>query len=469
MSSDPSSDKDAYSVQEMMERLRQDGGKGGPRRRRSVQQKIVTKKRRRFGLLLVFLVMAAILGSIVVFGMLNRARVEGEIFRQSANQQLSTLAGASVDCDRFRPEGWYELLCPNVHVKAANGVLKDFVVKDLDAGMTTTSFFRDEWDIVTLTMGEAKLNFLPQPATSEAATPPAPVNLAHHDGFRFGISATPAVVSVHSFACPNCTLSWPAGEEALNQVEGLGVRGSYTDQLLRLEASAGRWTGGIWADVPVENLSLKYQAGHAEIENVRLRFGAKNQLRAQGNIDFTAAGPSGELTVKLDPMPLPDLISATWSRRLQGRLNTTNVKYTILPNTPDTLTGDFSMDGLIADKFPGLKALGAFFKNELYTKLEFRQISGSFRWTPESLIIENFKAVRHGECKLSGTVELKRTGALSGKLQLALNTLESGLPQFSGQEDGLDLIDFTLSGTETDPQDSLTKLFQVEPASPTPP
>lgn len=125
------------------------------------------------------------------------------------------------------------------------------------------------------------------------------------------------------------------------------------------------------------------------------------------------------------------------------------------------------MDGLVVEKFPGLEALCKFFKSELYSKLEFRQVTANFRRTNDSFVLENIKAVRHGECKLTGKIEIKRDGTLTGTLRMALNTIESNLPQFAGEEDGLDLIDFTISGTESDPLDSLGSQFPA-PAEPAP-
>ncbi len=463
---DPASDKSSYSVQEIMDRLKHEGGSGGSRRRRSVQQKVVTKKRRQFGLIFIFLAVFLVLGAIVVFQMLNRARIEGEMFRQAVSQQLGSLLGVEVDCDRLRPDGLYSLSSPNLRLKSSANVLKEGLAKNLAASMTSTSFWRDEWDILTLSMDEASLTFRPLVPQGSSTGRAASVPLAAKDGFRMGLSSAPAVVTIQNLQCANLNLAWPGSGEKTNRIQGLTASGSFTEQTFKVQASGGRWTGGIWPDVPVETISFTYRDGHAEIENARFRTGEKTRIRVSGPIDFTPAGPQGELDVKIDPVPLTDLMSPVWQRRLHGKYSPGTARYTITPGALDEFSGDFTMDGLVLEKMPGLAALSKFFKSQLYEKLEFRQFSAHFKRTNESLIVDKIKAMRHGECILTGAIEIKRDGALSGTLRLALNTIETGLPQFSGEEDGLDLIDFTLSGTETDPQDSLSEKF---PAPATPP
>jgi hypothetical protein len=467
MSPDPESpsDKSSYSVDEIMERLRHDGSTGGSRRRRTMQQKVVTKKRRRYGLIFVFLAVSLILGTIVVFQMLNRARIEGEIFRLAVSQQLSSLMGAEVDCDRFKPNGLYSLASPNLRIKSSHGVLKDGLAKNLTASMTSTSFWRDEWDILTLGLDEATLTFRPLPTGPAGSTSLSSAPLATKDGFRMGLSSAPAVVTIHDIQCANLNLAWPGSAEKTNRIQGLTANGSYTQQTLKLQASGGRWTGGIWPDVPVDTITLTYTNGRVEIENARFRTGEKSQVRVSGPVEFTPEGPRGELEVKIDPVPLSDLMSPVWQRRLHGKYSPGTARYTITPAAQDEFSGDFTMDGLVLEKLPGLTALATFFKSQLYEKLEFRQFSAHFKRTNDALIVDKIRAVRHGECILTGEVMIKRDGALSGTLRLALNTIETGLPQFSGEQDGLDLIDFTLSGTEADPQDSLSEKFPA-PAAP---
>ena len=461
-SSSPS-DKTNYSVQDMMDRLRHEGGSGGSRRRRSVQQKVETKKRRRVGLVLTFVAIGLVLCGIVVFQMLNRARIEGEIFRLAASKQLSALIGAEVNFDRFSPLTLTSISTPNLQVKSTSGIIKDGLAKNLSARMSSTSFWRDEWDIQTLILDEAHLGFRP---FVKSGNEPSASPLLASDSFRMGLSASPAALTVHDLQCPTASISWPGSGEKVNRLQGMAIKGSFTEQTLKIQGSGGRWTGGIWADVPVENISLTCKPDGLEIDNIRFRLAEKSQVRASGTIAFTPEGPSGALDVKIDSMPLQDLLNSAWQGRLHGKYTPGSARYTINPGGLDEFSGDFTMDGLIISDFPGLMALTKFFKSELYSKLEFRQFSGHFRRTNDSIIIDEINAIRHGECKLTGNIEVKRDGTLTGNLRLALNTIESNLPQFSGEEDGLDLIDFTLSGTEADPKDSLSEKF---PAPPEPP
>jgi hypothetical protein len=469
-SEDSPDSKQNYSVQEMMNRLRHEGeGSSSTRRKRRTHQPILqAKQRRKTALIIAAILIVVLMISVVAFGMLNRARIEGEIFRSSASRRLSSAIGNRVECDRFRTSSWRHLDCPNIRITGGGaGTFQEALLTNANARMTGGSFFRNEWDMLSLSVDDAKLSFqsMPPPGTSsdEMQLQDPPIN----DGFRLGITAEPAFLTAHDLRIENLSVSWPKSQGRQNQIQDLRAMGSYMGGVLKLKASQGRWIGGIWPDVPLDNVQLEYADRKLTLQNASVQITEKVRARAEGTIHFTPAGPEGKLLVDYDPAQLAEVIEPIWKTRLFGKFAPKSFEYRITPGTADELVGPFQMDGLVVQNFPGLKALSAFFKNELYAKLEFRQFSANLRRTDDVLIIENISAVRHGECKLTGTVKLHHDGRLEGDLRLALNTIETGLPQFSGEEDGLDIIEFKLGGTAAAPMDTLSEKFSV-PVTPAP-
>lgn len=462
---EPDQSKAKYSVKEMMDVIRTDADKG-TRRRRSHQPVVVEKRRRRKFVIFAISLLLLLGFAGVILQMLNRARVEGEIFRASANRRFSSVLGCVVDFDRFRVQTWHDIDCPNVRLTGTSGVLKDALAMSMESKMTRSSYFRNEWDITDLNIDALNLTFQPhQSPKREDDEPNMSLKEAEPDDhFRLGISAEPSFVTVQNLKINRVNIAWPVGKDKTARLEDMHASGQFFGGALTLEASDGRWIGGIWPDVPVRNLTVKLADKKLAIQNARIQLTEKAEVRATGNLEFTKDGPNGSIDVKFDPMQVSELLHPAWQKRIFGKFVPGTATYTIKPGTPEEFSGEFTMEGVVLQGLPGLTALSTYFKTELYSKLEFRQFSAKFRRTEEAFILENITATRHGECRLTGGVTIHRDGKLEGKLRLAINTIESKLPQFVAEEDGLDVIEVTLGGTEDAPTDNLAKLFNVKPS-----
>lgn len=464
---EPDQPKAKYSVKEMMDVIRTDADKG-TRRRRS-HQPVVLEKRRKRKFVIIGIVILMVLGFAgVILQMLNRARVEGEIFRASANRRFSSALGCVVDFDRFRVQTWHDIDCPNVRLTGTSGVFKDALAMTMESKMTRSSYFRNEWDITDLNIDAVNLTFQPHQSPKRDDDEPN-ISLKEaepDDNFRLGISAEPSFVTVQNLKINRVNITWPVGKDKTARLEDMHASGQFFGGALTLEAGDGRWIGGIWPDVPVRNLSVKLSDKKLAIQNARIQLTEKAEVRASGAVEFTKDGPNGAIDVKFDPMQVTELLHPAWQKRIFGKFVPGSATYTIKPGTPEEFSGEFTMEGVVLQGLPGLAALSTYFKTELYSKMEFRQFSAKFRRTEEAFILENINATRHGECKLTGSVTIHHDGKLEGKLRLAINTIESKLPQFAAEEDGLDVLEVTLGGTEDAPTDNLAELFNVKPTEP---
>ncbi len=464
--------KEHYSMQEMMDRLREGrgtGGHGGGRRRRRSHQPVKETRQRRNRWLLVTIVLVGLLFvGVLVVGMLNSLRIKGEVFRQEANRRLSAMARAEADCDRFIPRGWRGLDCPNIHFKGAGDVFKDALLQNLSAELSTVSIFRNEWDAEMLTVGKAALEFQIPAAPRRADDDPSLVvrDAAGSDGFRLGVSAQPNAVVVKSLLVDQLDVTWPDSRNQPTRLVEMKARGSYRKETLELSATGGRFSSPTWGEMPLVTLTATYAAGELKIESARLRMAEDRHLMASGGIHFGRDGASAELKIDIDPCQLKDILRPAWQKRVHGKFIPGKLAFTAKPGFEEELTGEFSIDGLVLENFPGLAVLSGFFKTELYQKLEFRQFSAKFRRTPSQLRIYDINGNRQGEARLAGEVTLFADGRMEGRLRLALNTVEKNLPEFSGEEDGLDVIEVNLGGTEDQPADDLAAKFPV--AKPTP-
>ena len=91
--------KDHYSAQEMMERLRVEG-ENKSRKRRSNQPHILQRRQRRMWLILLAVAVFLLCFAWMLLQMMNKSRMEGEIFRTNVSRHLSGLIGCQVECDR---------------------------------------------------------------------------------------------------------------------------------------------------------------------------------------------------------------------------------------------------------------------------------------------------------------------------------------------------------------------------------
>ena len=464
---DRETSKDHYSMQEMMERLRAEG-ETKSRKRRSNQPHVEQRRKRRRWLILLAVAILLLCFAWIILQMMNKSRVEGELFRASVNRHLSGLLGCQVECDRFRSPDWQTAESSNMRFAGTSGVLKDVLFTDLKADLTAGSFFRNEWDIASLRVDSATVAFQSSTASkpllddANIGSTPTPVD----DGFRLGLTATPAFVSIQDLRIAKLALSWPEANDAPNSIDGMIASGSLNASEFRIEASGGVWHGGVWhggvwPDLPLEKATVTHTAGGTSIDNARFRLTEKTQLRAAGMITHSALGPSGSLDINVDATSISDLLPEVWKSRIHGKTTVQGAKYLIKPGRPNVFTGTLAMDGAVLENFPGLAALGAFFKNELYTKIELRKLTADFSHSRDVTTIENIDGFKHGESRLRGSVKIFRDGRLEGKLELHLHTPDATIPQFIRQEDGLGVVAFTLGGTVTNPTDSLSEQFPI--------
>ena len=467
---DRETSKDHYSAQEMMERLRAEG-ETKSRKRRSIQPHIMQRRKRRMWLILLAVAVLLMCFAWIILQMMNKSRVEGEIFRATVNRHLSGLIGCEVECDRFRSPDWQSAECSNIRFTGTSGVLRDVLFTDLTARLSAGSFFRNEWNIDSLNITSANLTlqaYTPARLLQEDANIGSTLTPVD-DGFRLGLTSTPAFVSIQDLRIAKLALTWPDANEPPNSIDGLTASGYLNATEFRIEALGGIWHGGIWPDLPLDKATVTHTASGTSIDNARFRLTEKNQLRATGLISYSPLGPAGALDISLEPTPLPDLLPEIWKNRIHGKASLQDAKYQIKPGKPNLFTGTLNMDGAVIENFPGLAALNDFFKNELYSKIELRKLTASFTHTKDFTLIENIDGFKQGETRLKGFVKIFRDGRMEGKMELHLHTPDNTIPQFIRQDDGLGVIEFTIGGTVTEPTDSLSEQFPiVAPLKPLP-
>ncbi len=456
--SDPGVGREHYSVDEMMERLRQGGEGHRRRRRRSHQPAVMARKRRRRWVVISGGILAALFLAGLCFHLYNRMRVSGETFRANANRRFSGMLGTNVEWNRFSPRGWHDLDCPEVQITGHGGSFKLANLSAMRANLAASAFFQNEWEVENLEVERANIVFQAPDAGAKAQEDFA-ISLAApvpQNSFRIGLSGEPSFVTVQAFRVGTLSASWPGSQGKEVSITNLQASGSMIQQVLQLHASGGTMSGGLFGTVPLESLALKVTGSTVEVQNARLRISEKVECRGVGNIEFTKDGPVTDLRVEITPSQLSEWLRPAWQDRLSGRFTPENCTYRGKPGQPEEFSGNFSVEGLVVMNLPIFPALNQRFNSELYSKLEFRQFTGRFSKTAERLVIDQIEGRRQGEAWLRGSVTLWADGRLEGKLRLALNTIESNSPFFSAEEDGLDVMELNLGGTEKEPRDDLT-------------
>jgi hypothetical protein len=461
----PNHSKSHYSVEEMMERLRHPSG--GKRKRRSHQPVVETRKRRRRWIVVVGAIAGGLILAIVLGGMLNRQRLSGEIFRESLNRHFSDMSGMEIEFGRFKPDGWHVLHCSDVQATGQNGAFKSAQISTLRGELTTGSLFRNEWHFNSLSAEKVTVAFQKPAAQSSADPTSHPLN----DSFRMGLSAAPSAAIAEALTAAQVHLSWPESGGATGKLEAAKASGAANLSGFQVQLTGGTLTAGPFTRVPVENITLEAAPHSLKIENARLRFAPKSQLRFKGRVDFSPEGASTAIDATLDSLQLQEFLPPSWQNRLSGKLIPGAMKFTAAPGQPDSFTGAFEIEGAVLTGLPFMAALRQRFATGLFDTLEFRTFTGLFRMADGELHLEHLSAFKEGELRLDGNVSILKGGKLQGKLRLGINTPESNIQGFAGEENGLDILEITLGGTQDSPQDDVAAKLgaTAAPAAPVPP
>ena len=459
----PVVEKANYTMEEMMERLKNgDSGTGerGKKRRRRSEQPVKIKRTRR-AIVLTCLTVAGFLAMGVWMGLHYAAkiRIEGEAFRESLNRRVSSILGVQIEMKRLFDSGGGTLTASEAKFEIrTDDLLEGGTAHDVSAALTRSSWVTDEWGITSLSMRDATLRFNPaRTVFPNDTTTWVPVNKAAESvkGWRMGITAEPASISLDTIRLPSFTMELKLeGHDVTESINGLDghidvgrdgkMSGVFGKGVLNLNG---------WQPLKVLNLACVTAGRQLTVRQARVSMGETGTatLTGEGILDR-----SGSLLLqgKIDGISLPSFVPGALKDKLFGKISATEVEWRskFFSGDERELRGKFLVENPVIRGLSFVKDLSDALRRPELIHMEFQTMSGNFRWTPtKGLELTEIHAEMKEPLKLEGSISIKGN-SISGDMvctakgSVLANIMEGTVGGFkvTGEQGQLA---FTLTGT----------------------
>ncbi len=455
----------SVSVDEMLSQLR---SPDGTRRRRRSEQPIYAKRRRRRTLLTVLISLAVVLIS-GYYGIrfLQRLRLEGETFRLAVNRRISQALGCKVEFNRLHEGGDRSLAATDATLTIMDpGLLESAKFSSVNAALTSSSWFSNEWGIRQLSVSGGVIHFNPARIPSQPDSSPLPAVKESDNGFRWSISPEPDIITIDALRVINgIDLEWPAGSgEPPEAVRGLsgGVKIS-RDGVMEGSFIKGTVTSRGLPGLSLEHITWKLAGTRLEIPGARATCGPGTLFEITGHAELVPEG-SVALKVNIVDTQLMALLPVQWRERLSGALTAKDCDFTAaFGKGPErTFSGSFTVNGALFNGIGFVQKLAHFLQRPDLSVLEFPSLSGKFTWSPsKGLELTALSAERESLLRLAGSASVNPAGDIEGRLsisvsELALQSRTNQVPHpFKPTAEGWAGVSFNIGGNAASISDDM--------------
>jgi len=464
----------SYSVDEMLTQLR---APDGLKRKRRSEQPVYTVRRRRRLLIgvLIGIILLALAG---YFGFLlfQKLRLEGETFRQSLNRRVSDAVGCQVELVRIHDGGETSLSATDGRITTWDqDLIESGEFFEINASLTSTSFYSNEWGIKMLGINRGTIKLNPQRAlvtgdtTKSLPRSPAREKSSDSGRFRFGINPDPDIITLDNIQfTKGLNLEWPSLLPGLKVEAIRGLRGSA--RLIGGGVMEGAFVDGtvtlnLLPEMKLDRLHWKLTGRRLEIIGARIGFGTGDaEAEISGNANLVSDG-TVDLKVNIVSTPLKTLVPSVWHERVHGKFASSDATFhaSFAKGPERVLEGDFTLTGAVLIGIGFVNKLAAILQRPEFSRLEFPELTGHFKWTPSGGVeITQLAGDKEGILRLAGGMTVNANGAISGRLKASvsesvLRSRQGDRPHpFGPATDGWASTEFTLSGTSTAIDDSLS-------------
>jgi hypothetical protein len=492
--SDPSSEQEHYSLDEMMQRLKERGHEEGElvtradgtvaikvkkRKRRSKQpikeQAKRAQRMRLFQIGTVFTLLTIVLATAV--GMLFY--YNSNAFREATLQKISEWTGANVELAEFS-------VTPN-SARAGNALfqwpegnyLRSLQLTHPSAVLDITSFIGNRWGGTAVLAKSGKLVF----SDAKSSAPKSFANPATSATFPFAFS---------SYRCEKLDITGLRD----NQSPWFQVEATEASLIKTSRGAQTRFTGGMiklpgMQKINVDRGSIYFELGQMRIEKLRLKVGeGTGSMELENSIELYSP-TRAEMQVMLENFPLDVLMGQELDVIFSGFVDTPSNSLNRLCSFTLGDLDSFKLqlgfrgserDALTVRNLPFLRELSTELQNPEYAR-QFAftdRVEGELIRTANSTKINELRLEKKGHFAIRGQIEVIDR-ILSGTLQVGLptellwNSKEHGALKriFTRQQDGFLWCSVELSGQPGKPMDNFTSQYQraleQESASPTAP
>lgn len=485
---DPQEEPEKYSLDEMMERLKERGHEEGEmvtradgtvaikvkkRKRRSKQpHKEQAKRTQRLRLLQIgaaFFLITAVIATAA--GML--LYYNSNSFREGTLQKIATWTGADVEMVEFTVTPNTAKCATASFVWPEGNYLRSLQVMYPSAHLDISSFLGNKWGGTTVVGKTGKLTF----SAASADAPKRSTEPATTTTFPFGFS---------SYRCEKLDIT---GLLADGQ-PWFTVEGTEASLIKTTRGSQTRFTGGLmklsgFQSMLIDRGSIYFEQGQMRVENFRLKPTAGDgTLEIQNQIELYSS-ESAKLELLLNEFPLESLLGNEMDVIFKGHVDTpTSALNRLLTFTPGEMQSLKMQVGFRGSERDPLTIRNLPFLQELSRELQNPEYAREYGFSDR---VEGELLRSHGETRLQGLrLEKKgsfcihgeafvKNGALGGTLQIGLpisllsdHQLHGHLKQvFTRQEDGYVWCEVELSGQPGQPKDNFADLLRAIALRPT--
>jgi len=478
---DNQEEPEKYTLEEMMERLKERGHEEGEmvtradgtvaikvkkRKRRSKQpHKEQAKRNQRLRILqlgiVFFLITAAIATATGMLFYYN-----SNAFRESTLQKIATWTGADVELAEFTVTP-NTAKCATANFTWPEGnYLRQLQVMHPSAHLDISSFLGNKWGGTTVVGKTGKLYF-------SNATPGAPKRsseAAADTAFPFGFT---------SYRCEKLDI---IGQDA-ERLPWITIEGTEASLIKTTRGAQTRFIGGLmkltgFQPMLIDRGSIYFEQGQMRVENLRLKPNAgAGTLEIQNSMELYSK-ESAKMEVLLSEFPLELLLGNELEVIFSGHVDTpTNALNRLFSVTPGDLKSLKLQVGFRGSERDPLTIRNLPFLNELSQELQNPEYARQYDFSDR---VEGELLRSHGETRVQGLrLEKKgnfcvlgdifvQNGTLGGTLQVGLpssllldDKLYGTLKQvFVRQEDGYLWCTVQLSGKPGQPEDNFAAQLQ---------
>lgn len=482
----PEKEPENYSLEEMMQRLKERGHDEGEmvtradgtvavkvrkRKRRSTQpHKEQAKRQQRMRMLQLALAFCLITGVIALaVGML--LYYNSNAFREATRDKIAAWSAAEVEIAEFT------VTPNNARFVTANftwpegNYLRQLQLSQTDANLDLSSFIGSKWGGTSVRAKTGKLSF-------SAAKPDAAKRIGESPG------ATAFPFAFASYRCESLNISGLAKDrQPWMSVEG--TEASLTKTSLGAQT---RFVGGVlkiagFQPLLIDRGNLTFEQGQMKIDNMRLKpTKGTGSLELQNSIDLYRA-ESSKLEVMLTEFPIEALLGNELDLLVIGKVDTPRDAINRLISF---VPGDFSSlqlqigffgserDALTLINLPFLETLSTEFRNPDYSQqyVFSDRVEGELIRTAASTRLQGLLLEKKGSFIIRGEISVTN-GKLGGALDVGMppsqfidqETNPALKTVFSRQEDGYQWCRVELSGVPGQPKDNFAQQLEQALAS----
>jgi hypothetical protein len=481
MPTDPENEPEKYTLDEMMQRLKERGHEEGElvtrsdgtvavkvrkRKRRSKQpHKDEAKRNQRIKLLqlgAVFLCITAVIG--VAAGMLFY--YNSSSFRESIREKIAAWTAAEVEIADFSVTPNNAKFASTNFTWPEGNYLRELQLTQTSAHLDLSSFIGNKWGGSNVLSKSGKLSF-------SAAIPDAVKRVGESPANK------PFPFTFSSYRC-----------EKLDIV-GLGkdrqpwmtVEGTESSLIKTTRGAQTRFVGGVvklagFPPLQLDRSSIYFEQGQMRIEHLRLKpTNDTGTLELINSVELYSP-ESAEIEILLSGFPLENLLGNDLDVILIGHVDTPkdalNRLFSFVPGEWNTLKIQIGFagserDSLTLMNLPFLDELSREFRNPEYAQqYEFTdRVAGEMLRAGNTTQIKGLHLEKKGNFIIKGDIN-STNGILSGTLEVGLPSslfldpeMNPGLKEvFSRQDEGFQWCRVQLSGTPGQPKDDFSSRVQ---------